>query len=62
MKKLNVLFDSESSSRLDNQSADSMNTKSEIARAAMVLGLGMLEAARESMTDREFYDYVKNPL
>jgi hypothetical protein len=35
-----------------------MNSKSEISRAAMAIGLSMLSVAKLSMTDREFYSYI----
>ena len=58
MKKINTLFTNASLSTLSSFADESMNSKSEISRAAMSIGLGMISAARISMTDREFYAYI----
>ncbi len=58
MKKLNILFTDCHDKACHGLSGMNMNSKSEIARAAMSAGLSMVYAARNSMTDREFYEYV----
>ncbi|AUR86885.1 hypothetical protein NVP1090B_50 [Vibrio phage 1.090.B._10N.286.48.F1] len=60
MKKLNTLFTTETIEIIDSTTKSSMNSKSEISRAAMTLGISMLMAARSSLTDREFYSYVND--
>lgn len=60
MKKLNTLFTDSSRQHIDSFSDNSMNSKSEISRAAMAIGLSMISAARISMTDREFYSYIND--
>lgn len=60
MKKLNTLFTTETIEIIDSTTKSSMNSKSEISRAAMTIGISMLLAAKSSLTDREFYSYVND--
>ena len=60
MKKLNTLFTAETIEIIDNTAKFSMNNKSEIARAAMTIGISMLWAAKSSLTDREFYSHIND--
>ncbi|AUR94777.1 hypothetical protein NVP1198B_67 [Vibrio phage 1.198.B._10N.286.54.F4] len=60
MKKLNTLFTTETIEIIDNTTKHSMNSKSEIARAAMTIGMSMLWVAKSGLTDREFYSYVND--
>lgn len=60
MKKLNTLFTSETVEIIESTARHSMNSKSEISRAAMTVGISMLWAAKSSMTDREFYHYIND--
>lgn len=58
MKKLNILFSNRHDEVSSGLAKKNMNSKSEIARSAMSIGLGIVNAARLSMTDREFYNYI----
>ena len=58
MKKLNTLFTTETIRAIDRKTKSSMNSKSEISRAAMTIGLAMISSAKINMTDREFYSYI----
>lgn len=59
MNKLNTLF-SESTINAINNSKPEMVSKSEYSRAAINIGLSMIYAANESMTDMELYNYIIN--
>lgn len=60
MKKLNTLFTNHTSEVIGKISECNMSSKSEVARAAMSLGLSMLSSARINMTDKEFYHYIND--
>lgn len=60
MKKLNTLFTEDTAEVINKISDCKMNSKSEVARAAMTIGLSMLSAASLSMTDKEFYHYIND--
>lgn len=60
MKKLNTLFTNHTAEVVSKVSDCSMNSKSEIARAAMTIGLSMLSTASINMTDKEFYHYIND--
>lgn len=60
MKKLNVLFTDRHEEVSKGLAEKNMNSSSEISRAAMSVGLSMVNAARISMTDREFYQYIND--
>lgn len=60
MKKLNILFTERHDEVSQGLADKNMKTRSEIARAAMSVGLSMVNAARLSMTDREFWQYVND--
>lgn len=60
MKKLNTLFTDHTVEVIDKMANCNMNSKSEISRAAMTVGLSMLSAASLNMTDKEFYHYIND--
>lgn len=60
MKKLNTLFTHQTTEVINKMSECKMNSKSEVSRAAMTIGLSMLSAASINMTDKEFYHYVND--
>jgi hypothetical protein len=58
MKKINVLFTEQQREAIDKLSSMSMNSRSEVSRAAMTIGLYYLLGNIEGATDREFYDSI----
>ncbi len=58
MQKLNILFPDCHQRKIEQLSSEHMNSKSEIARAAMSIGLASIQAASVSLTDRELYKYI----
>ena len=60
MKKLNTLFTPNTVDAISFTAGCKMNSKSEVARAAMAIGLSMLSVASLSMTDRELYHYIND--
>lgn len=60
MKKINTLFTESSHEAIDSIESVSMNSKSEIARAALNFGLSYLSAGKINMTDKEFYSFVND--
>lgn len=60
MKRINTLFGNSAIEAIAKVESETFNSKSEVARAAMSIGLEMISVARESMTDREFHNYISN--
>ena len=58
MKKINTLFTKNSIDVINSFSESRMNSKSEISRAALCIGLTMIGSAMISMTDRELRNYI----
>lgn len=58
MKKINTLFTENTHNAISETSELCPSTKSQIARAAMSIGLSMIDTARHSMTPTELHMYI----
>ena len=54
MKPLNVRFSNETKDRIKSVAGDNKIAESLVARAALNLGLGIMDSAKDDMTGHEF--------